>query len=222
MVARLSCQCGKLCVAFHDPKPRHRADCCCVECQESFDWVMKAGCQPCSIPRTKDLLYFTNDVSVEKGEDNLKWVIMRDEGTPRFYADCCKTMLGMVHPTYNGTLVMCYNFPGAGIFSGVEMIPFDLRWFQYDLTLEELKAYPSDLPAPGKHLIYPLRGVAAVARFILCTLKPVPLPRSGVDIKTSQDKFGEPLNAKLPKLAKPQITTNKSDDSDLWCLTSSR
>jgi len=215
MTAVVECRCGKCSISFHDPKPRHRADCCCSQCQEAFDWADKETCRECGVPRTKDILYFTNDISIAKGEEYLKWFILRDEGTPRFYADCCKTVLGMVHPAYQGNLVMVYAQSGATI-SGVEMIPYDLRWFQYDLTPEELKANPTNLPSPGKNVIFPLSGFVAIFRFLGCVKKEVPLPRKGIDIKSLQDKFGKPLNAKLP-LPAPKPRASKPPKCFAWC-----
>lgn len=164
-----------------------------------FEWAeQQAGRPKDAVPRNKDLFYFANDLTLAKGEDKLKWYILRDKGTPRFVASCCMTTFGMLHDAYQGNAVMVYADGGAQLTKVLGPMEQQMRLFEYDLTPGEKEKYPTSLPVIKKGWW----AFPAIMPFVNALGIKV-RPRVGSSIQDLLAKHGPPENIKLPKRQQP-------------------
>ena len=77
---------------------RKARECVCIDCYQHLTWAnLKGGPEfPTIIP----LSYWDNDVQIDRGEDDLMVVMLRESGrSRRLVAKCCYSMLIIDHPS---------------------------------------------------------------------------------------------------------------------------
>ena len=102
----ISCLCGEAVFKMSNGRPRRVIECCCVDCFQHLEWAsVKGGPQGPIIPT---LSFWENDLVVEKGEDLLQVVLLREKGhSLRLVSTCCFSTLMIDNPT---TMELCSCF----------------------------------------------------------------------------------------------------------------
>ena len=104
----ISCLCGEVVFRMSNGRPSAVIECCCVDCYQHLEWAsVNGGPQAPIIPT---LSYWDNDLVVEKGEDLLQVVLLREDGrSHRLVSTCCHSTLMVDHPSYNGVMFMLFE-----------------------------------------------------------------------------------------------------------------
>merc|ERR1711871_524927 len=125
-------------------KPVNRLECCCYDCYGAMRYAEVKQCGPAAPSRNMDLIYFSNDLHIERGADKIGFFKMK-EGYPttRLFAKCCWTVMLGHHPSYQEKIVVTYGTRGAGgSVADADLFPALARIFTKDMTPEELQALP--------------------------------------------------------------------------------
>jgi len=105
---KISCFCGGVSFMMFNGRPRRVLECCCVDCFQHLEWASANG-GPLT-PIIPKLSYWDNDLIVERGEDLLQVVILREKGrSQRLISNCCFSTLMVDHPFYNKVMFMLFE-----------------------------------------------------------------------------------------------------------------
>lgn len=115
MVASLRCRCGQVSISFAVDKPVHAWECCCVDCYAKNVWSCKAGNVP--VPpalgehgagKPLDIRYYPSKMVVSN-KQRIAFNRLRDGATStNMVTTCCKTILCVDHPAYQGNIVLMF------------------------------------------------------------------------------------------------------------------
>lgn len=95
----VSCFCGETAFKVFNGRVRMARECGCIDCYQHMQW-----CYFMDGPEVPPILpggYWDNDVSIERGENNMIVVMLRKNGSSkRMVAKCCYSTLIIDHPGY--------------------------------------------------------------------------------------------------------------------------
>jgi hypothetical protein len=141
MNASITCQCGKIEIAFTSKSPRISTECCCNHCFARVKYLYALGGS--NVPQ-KPLLAskWDNKVQILKGREFLHYYKLTKETLViNIASSCCHTFLLGRHPCYDTNCVTTSSdFP---IWKNAEM-PFiaSSRWFSNQWRPEHLAQHP--------------------------------------------------------------------------------
>ena len=122
----ISCFCGEVSLKMFNGKPRRVMECCCVDCFQHLEWASTKG-GPLT-PIIPTLSYWDNDLIVERGEDLLQVVILREKGrSQRLVSKCCYSTLMVDHPFYNKVMFMLFEEACKIQMGQFEKSPYETR-----------------------------------------------------------------------------------------------
>ena len=142
----ISCFCGEAVFKMSNGRPRRVLECCCVDCYQHLDWAsVKGGPQAPVIPT---LSYWDNDLVVEKGEDLLQVVLLREKGESlRLVSTCCYSTLMVENPAYNGVMFMLFEEACRIQWDEIQKSPYQTRPAESRIYAKDFEASRGKLPA---------------------------------------------------------------------------
>ena len=68
--------------------PQEVMECCCLDCYQHLEWASVMGGP--KVPIVPTLSYWDNDIDVVRGEEHLRFVLLREDGrSKKTTATCC-------------------------------------------------------------------------------------------------------------------------------------
>ena len=112
----VSCFCGKTAFTIFNGRIRMARECACIYCYQHAKWANSLGGP--EVPPILSGGYWDNDLRVEKGEENMIVVLLKESGkSKRVVSRCCYSTLMIDHPAYNRI--------GFALFENACKIPWD-------------------------------------------------------------------------------------------------
>ena len=141
----ISCFCGEVAIKMSNGRPRRVMECCCVDCYQHLEWAsVNGGPQTPIIPT---LSYWDNDIVVEKGEDLLQVVLLREKGhSLRLVSICCYSTLMIDHPNYNGVMFMLFEEGCRIQRDEMQKSPYETRPAEAMIFIKDFDASRGKLP----------------------------------------------------------------------------
>ena len=103
------CKCGEVLIKMSNGKPRRVLECCCVNCSQHLEWASIMGGP--SVPILQTLSYWDNDIVIIRGEENLRVIVLRENGhSKRATAKCCFSTLMVDNPFYNDVMLKIFKY----------------------------------------------------------------------------------------------------------------
>jgi hypothetical protein len=126
-------------------RPRRVIECCCVDCFQHLEWAaVNGGPQVSTIPT---LSYWENDLVVEKGEDLLQVVLLREKGESlRLVSTCCHSTLMVDNPAYNGVMFMLFEEACRIQRNDIQISPYKTRPAESRIFVKDIEASRGKLP----------------------------------------------------------------------------
>ena len=107
-------------------RPRKVIECCCVNCFTHLECASMNGRH--QIPTIPTLSYWENDLVVEKGENLLQVVLLREKGESlRLVSTCCHSTLMVDNPAYNGVMFMLFEEACRIKWDDMQISPYETR-----------------------------------------------------------------------------------------------
>ena len=95
----VTCFCGKTAFTIFNGRVRQVRECACIDCYQHLTWAHNLGGP--EFPPILPISYWDNDVRMDRGEDNLMVVMLRESGrSRRLVAKCCHSTLMVDHINY--------------------------------------------------------------------------------------------------------------------------
>ena len=95
----VTCFCGKAAFTVFNGRVRKARECACNDCYQHMKWCHSVGGP--DVPPILHGGYWDNDIQMERGEENLMVVMLRESGsTKKLVSKCCYSTLIIDHPGY--------------------------------------------------------------------------------------------------------------------------
>ena len=95
---QVTCFCGDVAFTVFNGRVRMARECACNDCYQHMKWCRAVGGP--DVPPIPHGGYWDNDIQLDRGEENLMVVMMRESGrSRRLVAKCCYSMLIIDHPS---------------------------------------------------------------------------------------------------------------------------
>ena len=96
---QVTCICGKVAFSIFNGRVRKARECACNDCYQHMKWCRAVGGP--DVPPIPHGGYWDNDIQLDRGEENLMVVMLRESGrSRRLVAKCCYSTLIIDHPGY--------------------------------------------------------------------------------------------------------------------------
>lgn len=96
---QVTCICGKVAFSIFNGRVRQARECACNDCYQHMKWCHAVGGP--DVPPIPHGGYWDNDIQLDRGEENLMVVMLRESGrSRRLVAKCCYSTLIIDHPGY--------------------------------------------------------------------------------------------------------------------------
>ena len=96
---QVTCICGKVAFSIFNGRVRQARECACNDCYQHMKWCRAVGGP--DVPPIPHGGYWDNDIQLDRGEENLMFVMLRESGrSRRLVAKCCYSTLIIDHPGY--------------------------------------------------------------------------------------------------------------------------
>jgi len=96
---QVTCICGKVAFSIFNGRVRQARECACNDCYQHMKWCRAVGGP--DVPPIPHGGYWDNDIQLDRGEENLMVVMLRESGrSRRLVAKCCYSTLIIDHPGY--------------------------------------------------------------------------------------------------------------------------
>jgi len=126
-------------------RPRRVIECCCVDCYQHLEWASVKGGP--KVPIIPTLSYWDNDLVVEKGEDLLQVVLLREKGRSlRLLSTCCYSTLMVDHPFYNEVMFMLFEEACKIQWDEMLKSPYETRPAESRIFAKDFEASRGKLP----------------------------------------------------------------------------
>jgi len=113
---QVTCFCGKVAFTVFNGRVRMARECACNDCYQHMKWCRAVGGP--DVPPIPHGGYWDNDIQLDRGEENLMVVMLRESGrSRRLVAKCCYSTLIIDHPGYKQ---LCFL-----LFENACKIPWD-------------------------------------------------------------------------------------------------
>ena len=158
---QVTCFCGEVAFTVFNGRVRMARECACNDCYQHMKWCRAVGGP--DVPPIPHGGYWDNDIQLDRGEENLIVVMLREGGrSRRLVAKCCYSTLIIDHPGYKQ---LCFL-----LFENACKIPWDREtdppsvtrppidriymkdWDDYRGKLPEFKGNPSRIRQEGFRL----------------------------------------------------------------------
>ena len=127
---QVKCFCGEVAFTVFNGRVRMARECACNDCYQHMKWCRAVGGP--DVPPIPHGGYWDNDIQLDRGEENLMVVMLRESGrSRRLVAKCCHSTLLIDHPSYKGIQFL--------LFENACKIPWD-----NDLDPPTVTRLPSD------------------------------------------------------------------------------
>jgi len=141
----ISCFCGGVVFRMSNGRPRHVIECCCVDCFQHLERASVNGGPP--VPIIPTLSYWENDLVVEKGEDLLQVVLLRENGESlRLVSTCCHSTLLVDNPAYNGVMFMLFEEACRIQWDDMQISPYETRPAESRIFVKDFETSSGKLP----------------------------------------------------------------------------
>lgn len=142
---KISCFCGEVAFKMSNGRPRRVIECCCVDCFQHLEWASVNGGP--QVPIIPTLSYWENDLVVEKGEDLLQVVLLREKGESlRLVSTCCHSTLMVDNPAYNGVMFMLFEEACRIQWDDMQMSPYETRPAESRIFVKDFETSRGKLP----------------------------------------------------------------------------
>ncbi len=92
----VTCFCGKTAFTIFNGRVRQVRECACNDCFQHLTWAYGLGGP--KFPPISTISYWDNDFRMDRGEENLMVVMLRESGSStRLGGKCCVSSLLVVH-----------------------------------------------------------------------------------------------------------------------------
>ena len=141
----ISCFCGEVVFKMISGRPRRVIEYCCVDCFQHLGWAsMNGGPQA---PTISTLSYWENDLVVEKGENLLQVVLLREKGESlRLVSTCCHSTLMRDNPGYNSVMFMLFEEACRIKWDDMQISPYETRPAESRIFVKDFEASRGKLP----------------------------------------------------------------------------
>ena len=96
---QVTCFCGEVAFTVFNGRVRMARECACNDCYQHMKWCRTVGGP--DVPPIPHGGYWDNDIQLDRGEENLMVVMLRESGrSRRLVAKCCYSTLIIDHPGY--------------------------------------------------------------------------------------------------------------------------
>ena len=141
----ITCFCGEAVFKMSNGSPRRVIECCCVDCYQHLEWASVKGGP--KVPIIPTLSYWDNDLVVEKGEDLLQVVLLREKGRSlRLLSTCCYSTLMVDHPFYNEVMFMLFEEACKIQWDEMLKSPYETRPAESRIFAKDFEASRGKLP----------------------------------------------------------------------------
>lgn len=142
---KISCYCKRVVFKMSNGRPRRVIECCCVDCFQHLEWASARG-GPTS-PIIPTLSYWENDLIIERGEDLLEVVLLREKGKSlRLVSTCCHSTLMIDNPAYNGVIFMLFEEACNIQWDDPNISPYITRPAESRIFVNDFEIYRGKIP----------------------------------------------------------------------------